>query len=72
MNVWFHVEIITLFLVQVHGKRFVYKFVCDLTNLLGYSAQELNELVTECAGRKAVRESIKMYKTQHNVGGINS
>lgn len=30
---------------QVHGKRFVYKFVCDLKMLLGYSAAELSRLV---------------------------
>lgn len=30
---------------KVHGKRFVYKFVCDLTQLIGYSAQELAALV---------------------------
>ena len=32
---------------KVHGKRFVYKFVCDLKSLLGYSAGELSRLVTE-------------------------
>ena len=32
---------------QVHGKRFVYKFVCDLKNLIGYSASELSRLVAE-------------------------
>ncbi|KAL1489438.1 hypothetical protein ABEB36_014333 [Hypothenemus hampei] len=30
---------------KVHGKRFVYKFVCDLKQLLGYSAEELANLV---------------------------
>jgi len=30
---------------KVHGKRFVYKFVCDLKQLLGYSAAELSNLV---------------------------
>ncbi|XP_066255776.1 DNA-binding protein Ets97D isoform X1 [Euwallacea similis] len=30
---------------KVHGKRFVYKFVCDLKQLLGYSAKELANLV---------------------------
>ncbi|XP_032240983.2 ETS-related transcription factor Elf-1 isoform X4 [Nematostella vectensis] len=34
---------------KVHGKRFVYKFVCNLKNLLGYTAGELNKLVTEAA-----------------------
>lgn len=38
-----------IFFWQVHGKRFVYKFVCDLKQLLGYSASELNRLVEECA-----------------------
>ena len=32
---------------KVHGKRFVYKFVCDLKMLLGYSAAELSKLVNE-------------------------
>lgn len=31
---------------KVPGKRFVYKFVCDLKQLLGYSAVELANLVT--------------------------
>ncbi|KAJ6639387.1 DNA-binding protein Ets97D, partial [Pseudolycoriella hygida] len=30
---------------KVHGKRFVYKFVCDLTQLIGYNAQELSNLI---------------------------
>lgn len=34
---------------KVHGKRFVYKFVCDLKQLLGYSAAELSRLVEEGA-----------------------
>lgn len=38
---------------KVQGKRFVYKFVCDLKQLLGYSASELNALVEECE-RKAL------------------
>ena len=33
----------------MHGKRFVYKFVCDLQQLLGYTANELRTLVFECA-----------------------
>lgn len=37
-------------IAKVHGKRFVYKFVCDLKKLLGYSARELNRLVNECSG----------------------
>ncbi|KXJ81620.1 hypothetical protein RP20_CCG018726 [Aedes albopictus] len=35
---------------KVHGKRFVYKFVCDLRELIGYNASELSSLVQEgCA-----------------------
>lgn len=30
---------------KVHGKRFVYQFVCDLRQLIGYSAEELAKLV---------------------------
>lgn len=32
-------------IAKVHGKRFVYKFVCDLKMLLGYTAAELSRLV---------------------------
>ncbi|XP_012541022.2 DNA-binding protein Ets97D [Monomorium pharaonis] len=32
---------------KVHGKRFVYKFVCNLKELLGYSAAELSKLVDD-------------------------
>ncbi|XP_064604239.1 GA-binding protein alpha chain-like [Liolophura sinensis] len=48
-------------IAKVHGKRFVYKFVCDLKMLLGYSAGELNHLVTECAEKKLklVRQSLQ-------------
>ncbi|PVD27484.1 hypothetical protein C0Q70_12645 [Pomacea canaliculata] len=42
-------------IAKVHGKRFVYKFVCDLKMLLGYSAGELNRQVTECADKKLMR-----------------
>ncbi|XP_068621851.1 DNA-binding protein Ets97D isoform X2 [Battus philenor] len=34
-------------IAKVAGKRFVYKFVCDLRQLLGYGADELAELVKE-------------------------
>lgn len=48
-------------IAKVHGKRFVYKFVCDLKMLLGYTAGELNRLVTFCAERKLqrVRETLR-------------
>lgn len=34
-------------IAKVHGKRFVYKFVCDLKSVVGYDADELNHLVCE-------------------------
>ncbi|CAO1311568.1 unnamed protein product [Diamesa hyperborea] len=34
-------------LSKVQGKRFVYKFVCDLRELIGYDASELSRLVNE-------------------------
>ncbi|XP_047038895.1 DNA-binding protein Ets97D [Helicoverpa zea] len=34
-------------IAKVSGKRFVYKFVCDLRQLLGYGAGELADLVKE-------------------------
>lgn len=40
---------------KVQGKRFVYKFVCDLKTLIGYSAAELNRLVIECEQKKLAR-----------------
>lgn len=48
-------------IAKVHGKRFVYKFVCDLKMLLGYSAGELNRQVTECVEKKlqSVRENLR-------------
>ncbi|XP_077985615.1 GA-binding protein alpha chain-like isoform X2 [Glandiceps talaboti] len=52
-------------IAKVHGKRFVYKFVCDLRSLMGYNAAELNKLVTECAQKQqqeAVLNRIKSGK----------
>ncbi|KAH0505105.1 GA-binding protein alpha chain [Microtus ochrogaster] len=40
---------------KVQGKRFVYKFVCDLKTLIGYSAAALNRLVTECEQKKLAK-----------------
>lgn len=42
---------------KVHGKRFVYKFVCDLKQLLGYSAMELASLI-EC-GNPGIKPNIQ-------------
>ncbi|XP_068212242.1 DNA-binding protein Ets97D-like isoform X2 [Palaemon carinicauda] len=37
---------------KVNGKRFVYKFVLDLKNVVGYSADELKRQVEECHNRE--------------------
>lgn len=34
-------------IAKVSGKRFVYKFVCNLQDLIGYDAKELSRLVNE-------------------------
>lgn len=39
-------------IAKVHGKRFVYKFVCDLKNLIGYDAAELDRLVVQTQNRR--------------------
>ena len=49
---------------KVQGKRFVYKFVCDLRTLIGYSAAELNTLVTECEQKKMARMQL------HGLGAL--
>ena len=38
-------------IAKVHGKRFVYKFVCNLKQLIGYNASELNYLVKEAESK---------------------
>ncbi|XP_053622193.1 DNA-binding protein Ets97D [Plodia interpunctella] len=44
-------------IAKVAGKRFVYKFVCDLQQLIGYDAAELAELVEELHESKVLGES---------------
>ena len=44
---------------KVHGKRFVYKFVCDLRQLIGYSAAELNHLVKEAEEKAATGQRMQ-------------
>lgn len=46
---------------KVGGKRFVYKFVCDLKQLTGYSAQQLSDRVN---GRQR--------KRKHNANSLNN
>ena len=46
---------------KVSGKRFTYKFACDLVNLVGYSAKQLDLLASDqlqkSAAKRALRQS---------------
>lgn len=42
-------------IAKVHGKRFVYKFVCDLKSLIGYDAAELDRLVCATQNKRMGR-----------------
>ncbi|RVE43130.1 hypothetical protein evm_012209 [Chilo suppressalis] len=56
-------------IAKVTGKRFVYKFVCDLQQLIGYDAGELSELVKEVHESKG---SVDSYTWSHTRGNINA
>lgn len=45
-------------IAKVHGKRFVYKYVCNLKHILGYDAIELNNLVSELYNKRQAAASI--------------
>lgn len=45
-------------IAKVHGKRFVYKYVCNLKHILGYDAVELNNLVSELYNKRQAASSI--------------
>ncbi|KAG5669226.1 hypothetical protein PVAND_017118 [Polypedilum vanderplanki] len=45
---------------KVQGKRFVYKFVCNLKELIGYDAEELSRLVKEAS---LVKDSVNVIKS---------
>lgn len=59
---------------KVHGKRFVYKFVCDLKMLLGYSAAELSKLVNEAPMPVArdARDCFVAISLSNVLSGVNS
>jgi GA-binding protein transcription factor alpha len=44
---------------KVQGKRFVYKFVCNLKELIGYDAEELSRLVREASLSKEGGSNVK-------------
>lgn len=43
--------------MQVHGKRFVYKFVCDLSTTIGYSPSDIQQLIALSAAETELRAS---------------
>lgn len=59
---------------KVHGKRFVYKFVCDLKLLLGYNAAELRALVNESAVSYSLgdNECINVMSVKGVLGDVGS
>ncbi|KAK2709323.1 DNA-binding protein Ets97D-like isoform X2 [Artemia franciscana] len=46
-------------ITKVPNKRFVYKFVCDLKQLLGFSAQDLDKMLAQCERKAFVRYGIQ-------------
>jgi len=42
---------------QVHGKRFVYKFVCDLATTVGYSPAQIQQLIALSAAEVELHAS---------------
>ena len=59
---------------KVHGKRFVYKFVCDLKLLLGYSAAELRALINETTASSIAQDQncLNAISISSVLGGVAS
>lgn len=53
-------------IAKVHGKRFVYKFVCDLKQLLGYDAKELDKIMSNTKTNIKHRSSNSLASTSNN------
>ncbi|CAH8834749.1 unnamed protein product [Trichobilharzia szidati] len=56
---------------KVHGKRFVYKFICDLKTLLGFSAGELYVLVRNCADKHSYGNKKQRLTSSEFYSGIS-
>ena len=55
---------------KVPGKRYVYRFVCDLESMLGMSFAELQgQLKSEQHAHQEMPKPIKIEKQQHSYGG---
>ncbi|XP_058118755.1 DNA-binding protein Ets97D isoform X1 [Anopheles coustani] len=50
-------------IAKVHGKRFVYKFVCDLRDMIGYNASELSALVNDGPPMAMEPDELKSFET---------
>lgn len=59
-------------IAKVHGKRFVYKFVCDLKGLIGYDAKELDRLVSQTKTRQRGASSNANNTTTTTTAASNS
>merc|ERR1719367_1324021 len=44
---------------KVSGKRFTYKFACDLVNLVGYSAKQLDLLASDQIQKSAAKQAVR-------------
>lgn len=44
-------------IAKVNGKRFVYKFICDLKSLIGYDAGELDQLVLQTLEKRSSKKT---------------
>jgi len=44
-------------IAKVNGKRFVYKFICDLKSLIGYDAGELDQLVLQTIQKRSSKKT---------------
>lgn len=59
-------------IAKVHGKRFVYKFVCDLKNLIGYDAKELDRLISNQAKPKQKGSGVNATTNANNSTSSNN
>ncbi|CAK8683554.1 unnamed protein product [Clavelina lepadiformis] len=58
-------------LCKVPGKRFVYRFICNLKELVGFDAAQLDKLVTDCAERRRKRTVDKYLHNPNQQDGAN-
>lgn len=54
-------------LAKVNGKRFVYKFICDLKQLIGYDAQQLSDMVNSVPRKPRARRFPNGYPAELDI-----